>query len=827
MKKQFSGLAFLILLTLLSGKIFTEESKSAEQELASNLLAAQSEEERSKLLESNKSAVTVELRKALIEKGQEFNLKSDFPHALTTFELAKLVSEKIGDDIGVAQALRGIGTVHILKGENEMALDHFQKSLAIAQKLADTSFESACLRSVGNAQYNIGNTDLALQYYEKSLHKAEEAGDKVQLGSALNNTGFVNMELGNYTIALEYLEKALSIYEEIGNKQLAASSLNNMAIIHDMQGNYQLALEYYRRSLKIGEELGDRKNVANILNNIGDFRLLGSYDAALEYNLKSLSISEELGDKPLAARASVNIANAYRAKGLYDQALNYSLKALKIAEDMNYKLIISDSQRMAANVYLLKSDYKKSLEFADRALTEARKIQNRQSIWKALEAKGKAHYLLNQSEFARKSFEEAIVLIEDWRLLAAGGEMERQGFFSEMVSPYHEMIQLLIAEGDSAGAFAYAERAKARVLLDVIQSGKINIAEEITPEEKKQEQKLYKELSLLNRQIQDERMNSESDQQNLVELDAKIQKARLEFESFQTKLYVLHPEVRVHRGEANPLQAEEAIELFTDSKTVFLEYVVTNEKTFLFVLESGKKIPNVYTISITQEALAERVKDFRIQMGNRDPKFLSTAKGLYELLVAPAIQHLKLRDKLVFVPDDVLWSLPFQAFQTKEQRFLIEDYAVCYVPSLTVLRESRKLHKNRKTVTQESLLALGNPTLGHQTIEKVKRVYRNEKLDPLPEAEKEVTALKRLYGMDHSKVYVGLEAREDRIKNEASKFDIIHLATHGIVNDAAPMYSQLILAQGMDAEEDGLLEAWEIMNLKLNADLVVLSACDT
>ena len=104
----------------------------------------------------------------------------------------------------------------------------------------------------------------------------------------------------------------------------------------------------------------------------------------------------------------------------------------------------------------------------------------------------------------------------------------------------------------------------------------------------------------------------------------------------------------------------------------------------------------------------------------------------------------------------------------------------------------------------------------------------DEKLLPLPEAETQVKLLGQLYGPEHSKIYLGAEAREERFKKEAVTFGVLHLATHGMWNDASPMYSYLVLSQGRaDQNEDGLLEAWEIMKLDLNADLVVLSACDT
>jgi CHAT domain-containing protein len=823
MIKNLSQLTFLILFLSPCLSLWAEEGIN--QEVLSALLAAKSEEEGSQILESNKNSLTVDLRKALIEEGNKLRVKNDFTRALTLYNLAKLVAEQIGDRAGVGHSLRGIGILHSV-GNDLLAMDYYQKSLAIAREVNDKNLEAGCLRSMSWAEYD-RNPEAAIGYCKESLRIAEEVKDKLQIATGYYCLGSFNVEQGNYAIALESLEKSLALQEEIGNKELSASILNSIAVLYDRQGNYEQALEHYQKSLKLREEIGDRWNGAIVLSNMGDVRLLKSIDTALEYNKRSLAIAEELGDKRLAARACVNIGNKYRDKGDYDQALNYGVKALEIAKGIQYALSIADSNRLIATAYYLKSDYEKSLEFADQAVTEAKKTGIRQSIWNALQAKGKAHRSLKQNELARKSFEEAIATIEDWRSLVAGGEMGRQSHFSERVSPYHEMIDLLVSEGDSPEAFTYAEGAKARVLLDVTRSGKTSITENMTLEEKEQERKLYKELASLNQEIQDEKMNEKPDQNRLADLEAKIQKVRLNFESFRTKLYAAHPQLKVHRGEANPLKAADAVQLFTDLSTALLEYVVTDERTFLFLLSSEKKIPSVYTIPITQEDLAARVKDFRIKMGARDPGFMPAATALFEMLVGPVGDQIKNKSNLILAPDDVLWSLPFQALQTSKNRFLLEDFAISYVPSLTVLKEIRQLHKDRNLTGSKNLFALGNPMLGNQTIERVKRVYRDEKLDPLPEAEKEVIALKDLYGVDHSKIFIGSDAREDRIKKEAGEFDVLHFATHGIVNDTAPMYSQLILARDSKGEEDGVLEAWEIMNLKLKADLVVLSACDT
>jgi CHAT domain-containing protein len=172
---------------------------------------------------------------------------------------------------------------------------------------------------------------------------------------------------------------------------------------------------------------------------------------------------------------------------------------------------------------------------------------------------------------------------------------------------------------------------------------------------------------------------------------------------------------------------------------------------------------------------------------------------------------------------------------TGANRHLIEESAVSYAPSLTVLREMIA-HRRQRAVNGQAalLLALGNPALGKETVERATLAVSDEKLAPLPDAEREAKTLAALYGAAQSKVFVGADAREDCAKAEAGKFKVLHFATHGILNDAAPMYSHLVLAQGdapvgieAGVKEDGLLEAWELMNLDLHADLAVLSACET
>jgi tetratricopeptide (TPR) repeat protein len=195
-------------------------------------------------------------------------------------------------------------------------------------------------------------------------------------------------------------------------------------------------------------------------------------------------------------------------------------------------------------VYDKHGDYAKALETASRATTLARQIGANDTLWKAHFTAGAAYRALKDYAQARLAFEEAISIIETLRASVAGGVGEQQRFFESRVSPYHALVGLLAREGRLAEALSVAERAKARVLLDVFQTGRVYVTKEMTEQEKEQERKLSGQLVSLNTQNSRETARPQPDQARLTQLKTQLQKARLDFEAFQTNLYAPHPELR-------------------------------------------------------------------------------------------------------------------------------------------------------------------------------------------------------------------------------------------------------------------------------------------
>jgi CHAT domain-containing protein len=349
----------------------------------------------------------------------------------------------------------------------------------------------------------------------------------------------------------------------------------------------------------------------------------------------------------------------------------------------------------------------------------------------------------------------------------------------------------------------------------------------MTPKEREEEARLKAELTQPNKQL----ARLTSSDAKVAEIQTRLDKARLNYQAFQNALYAAHPELRTQRGEASIINQQELAELLPNASSVLLEYVVTDEQTFLFAItkaaENAIAEIQVYSLPIKRAELVTQIESFRQQLATRDLGFRASASKLYDLLLKPAQAQLHNKTNVVIAPDRNLWDLPFQALVNNGGRFLIEDASINYAPSLTVLREMTRRRMNQNTTrTPATLLAFGNPIGGAEKANHSGPALRDNNLDPLPEAGEEVKTLARLYGSARSKVYVGAEAREDRVKSEAGQAGILHFTTHGTLNNASPMYSYLTLAEG-GLDDDGLLEAWELMQLDLKAELAVLSACET
>ena len=768
-----------------------EREFSVQEELAARLDAAASAQESVEILEKEKAFVTNTLVSAFTLRCERRLLLGNFDTALRCYQTQQAISEKIGYQEGIAGAWVGLGGLKQRQEDDEQALLFWRRGLAVY----------------------------------------ETAGSKHGEALALAGISHLYQKLADYQKAFECANKALRLYDELGHPRGRADALTEMAYIYTLQNNFQQSLACYESAALIYQELEDNLKIAILrFGIVKQHEGLGNYDQALEIYQDLRKQTESHGDQVGAALILGSIGDIYAKQGRYADAREYYLKSLQESEATNYKPAIVELLIPTSRLYIVEGNYAKAAPLAERAVSLARQIASQHHLYSALTSLGYCQLGLNHTAEARRAFGEAISILEQLRLQTAGGAEDRQRQFELGLNTYHGMLSLLVKEGQTQEALVFAEGAKARALLDTLQQGRVSVQKSMTADELEQERRLRSELTRLNTRLSGATQSDKPDAERIGDIKSRLEKARLDFEAFQTSLYSARPELKVRRGEAPIIKMEELTALLPDDTSALLEYAVTDDKTYLFAVTKASVKSEVevrvYTLPIKREEIANLTEAFRRQLASRDLGFRASAGKLYELLLKPARAQLRGKTNLVIAPDDKLWELPFQALLADNNRYVLENNAISYAPSLTVLREMAKARGRGAENSRASLLAFGNPALGKEEAPPATLALRDEKLDPLPEAEAEVKGLGRLYGAAHSKIYLGAEAREDRAKNEAGEFRVLHFATHGVLNDAAPMYSHLVLAQG-DRNEDGLLEAWELMRMDLRADLVVLSACET
>jgi CHAT domain-containing protein/Tfp pilus assembly protein PilF len=845
-------------------------ASSETRELAAALAGAATEEEQNRLLAQKPAVMNSALLAALKAAADPLVSKAEYEQALKLFQLTVRIAERIGDRPGLGHALCDLGAVHDGQNRGAQALDYHQKGLAIFEETGDKKGMARALFNIGVSYSLQRRFDRALEYYGKSLPLSEEAGDRNLKARILNGQGLAHSALGQYelglelyersralseelndrmtleitlnnlathytnhgrfTEALEYLLKSLKIHEELGgagDKRSLGYRLQNIGLIYRRQGRNEQALEYARKSLKLLAEAGDKFGIANLQNNIGViYKANGSYEQAQEWFEKSKRGYEEIQARAGIARSLNNLGDLCRLQGRYEQALDHLQTSLRLRTELGDRGGVALTLNNLGWLYQAQGRHEDLLEVGRRAAGLAEELNAPEELWKAREQMGIAFRAMGQPAEARRNFLAAIAAIESLRHEVAGGGQQQQSFLENKLSPWLGMVELLVSQNETAEALHFAEQSKARVLLDVFQAGRATLRDSLSPRERQAESEHRVRLSSLNTQLSGELRRDKPNPARVAELKASVEKARLDYESLETSLYVSHPELKVRRGEASIIKAEELAALLPDETGALLEYVVADDRTYLFAITKAAEV-RVFPIAIKRADLAKQIESLRGQLAARDLGFRASARKLHALLLEPAQAVLRGKSSLVIVPDDKLWELPFQALLAGDGRYVMEHGAVSYAPSLTVLREMKALREKRRVgAAPASLLALANPALGQPAAKRLATTLLDTQLDPLPEAEAAARTLGRLYGPARSKVYTGAKASEDRVKAEAAQAAILHFATHGVLNDAAPMYSHLVLAPGSD-KEDGLLEAWELMQLDLKADLAVLSACET
>jgi len=781
---------------------------------------------------ANKLGDTKLLAKTYYNQARTFWGVNQTEKAIESYERSREYFAQAGLQRDLIYVLADIGTIYFNKEDYQKAKGYSEQSIQIADSAKTSDFpigsypddfgRARALHTLAQLDLRNGSHEDAIEKLNKALILYQALNDQgsnytYYLAGVYAALGKVYPEMGDYTRALLNLNKALDIANASRDQDTIANILNSIGYLYLEQEDYTQAKEHFDRSLKVYLVAKNPVEASRVLLNLGVVEQRQAHDdAALAQFKLSLLAAKASQNTDVQIAAGEGVGVVLTAKRNLTEALAILNESLGTAKQSGNKTReIELTWRSAQTLYEMEN-YGEAAKRGEASVSLARSAHLPKLEYLATTTLGQIYAAQGKVEPAKEQLVRATQQLETLREQVAGRETASQLYFENKLTSYHALVDILARQERPIEALLYAERAKARVLLDVVSGNKTDFSKSLTQAEKDQQLRLNRKISDLN-----ERAKRSVDAA-AGPLYSQLDTARLEYQAFQDSIYVTHPDLRRRSGRTTELSAAELRDL-TATDTAYLEYVVTRGKVWLFVLtkDPSNSVAEIrsYQLGIEPRELLNKVNLFHDRLANRHPEYASLALELYRVLLSPAEIQLR-QTTFCIVPDSFLWNLPFQALMTKDGHFLIEDHPLYYAPSLSVLREmKRKSSTNERT--DASLIAFGNPVIG-------KDEQGNEELCPLPEAEAEVNSIARSFSPQGRKVLIGREAKEQTFRTLAPAYSTIHLATHGIIDNRQPLYSHLLLTKSEgDPENDGLLEAREIMNMNLRADLAVLSACET
>ena len=719
--------------------------------------------------------------------------KSQYDRALAIYQSWTELAEKNHDPAEVAKSFGEIGWLYYVQGNMIPALEAYHTALERLKPARDLGAEAIIWRRMALAYRWKGDLTEALAAGQTGLALVRELGDPAQTAGQLMNNGLVVRAQGDPRAGAAMFREAYDLAEGSKNTQIMRSALRNLAISYLDQGDSEVALSFLERAIAIIEPPEDARSIATRENMRGLILLsLKRFPEARTALERGLEQARKVRDSRL--EASLLTARSGTLWSLKD--LKGSVADLLRVEEIA-KAGALDAMRVSnfgnlADRYVEMNEPETALRYAAEGVALARKTNSDRLFW-SLYGAGRAYTALGRIREAEAAYEESIAHLEEWSAQTIGGDTEGTRFFGARGNSYYGLLELRIHDSDLEKVLQLSEKMKARRMGDLLAAGRASITQAMTAAEKAREQELTREASRLNQELAGA---SKPDPK----VQAKFQAASRALDGFRAELYSAHPDLQVHRSEAPPVGLADLRTLLPDRRTLLVEFAAMEQEVAIFTVErgaDGEPKLGLHSVKVDREQLGKRVAAYRDSLAARDPEYRTEAQRLYRMLLAPIAAQMAGKTSIVIVPDGPLWNLPFHSLMDAQGRHAVERFAMSYAPSLTVLHaELGRRPQNR------SLLAVGAPR------------------GDLPNAAAEARELGRLYGAG-STVLTGAEATEARWRELAPRSGILHLATHGVLNNTNPLFSYLELANG------GVIEARSLLDLQLKASLAVLSACET
>lgn len=698
-----------------------------------------------------------------------------------------------------------------------------QKALSYFQKVEDPSvyYKGNTLRGLGNMNRNHGDFDKSISYYQQelTLYSAHYNEDHFDIAVCHFNLGNVYYEKLEYEKALDHFLKAHKTWSTIYQPQDRYMKMLNEAI-GDMYWeleDHQNALTYFNAAVVDEQQINN--DTSEITLKAADSLLeSGNYHSAMDYYKEAFAWREKtFGKEHTLTGACKNfVARAVRASGDTKEALVAYQEAIAILVEEIKGNDIYENPNLSMH------------------------IRSYQYLLESLMAKGELLVTLFSESNSLKDLRAAL----DTHEIAIGVlEKMKNGHMSETSKVFWTQRTLSLVENSIETAlqlyshtedttylekaFGFSEKSKALILLASLENNNktqfVNIPENIITTE----QSLKREITAYIGKMENEEKRCAQVRDKILKLYQK------KLQSLQGDYDLLTNEIRNNYPDYYDLKFETKITSLKQirnslgAQTDLISYFVGDHNSYVFHINATQiTVRKIEDAAKLQQKASDLFGLLNSKLGfQKNPqtayeKFTTQSFALYQIILQPELQQ-SVSNKLIIVPDGLLSYLPFDILLTqpvessvrdyKTLPYLLKDYALSYSPSVTI-----KVRSGETSKATHGYLGFAPKYEGE--------VYSEERktLSNLQYNGTEVAFATTLFTGES---WIGDQANEDILKEHSNEAGIIHLAMHGEVEDEHPLLSKLYFSPS--TKEDGMLFTYEIYNMNIPAQLVILSACNT
>jgi len=813
---------------------------------------------------------------ALETLGHVHSEFGDRKKAVELFTQGLSIRKQINDRPGTIVTLNNLAIVYQSMGDPRKSLEFLLQMRELLKDLGDRAKEGSFLNNLCVIYENIAEYAKAIESCNQALSIRRELQDERGMATVLNSLGNAYGDMGEYDRALDLYNQSQVLYAKFGSDSGQAIEFNNLGWLYAALGDYEKAIEFYNKALEIFRKQNNQFRQGNTLSNIAaNYADVGDYKKALEVNQEALKLRLAANNVEGEAITYNNMASCYSRLGDKPKAIDYYKRAIEIHRKV-------DPRQLAIALTNIGSAYRELGQFqnATDSLNEALQITRR--IGDQSEEAGTLS-LLAQVErdegkllAAKTHIEAALASVESTRVSLKDRKL-RTTFFAS-VRKYHEVyldVLMRLHKENPAGGFDVlalkaSENARARSLLESLSEVKAEIGQGIDPALLAREQTVRRLISD-KAELQMRLLGRDHTEEQAAGMVKDLDALTAEYDQIQTQIRQNNPHYTALTQPVS-LSLPEIQSRLLDPDTVLLEYAVGTEKSYAFLVsqaslktfalpkrdeveKASRRVYDLITASdrvVPNETLAQRNK----RLDQADSDYPAAASALSQMLLGPLASELKSK-RLLLVAEGVLQYIPFAALPDPanatgpDQQPLIANHEIINLPSASVLGVLRDETRSRSRATK-LVAVFADPVFDPQD-QRINGVEEKRAVDVSTAAqagdvkrsaeESGLNGFARLrFSRAEAEQIMQLVAKNSSLEAldfaanrtaatsaDLKQYRIVHFATHGLVNTRHAELSGIVLSlvDKQGKPENGFLRLYDIYNLNLSAELVVLSACQT